>query len=58
MNQSQPPPLLPAGYDIIIDPKLSGQCILNVPQRIAPMGQVVIRNGKKLVVKGDLNLQD
>ena len=49
-----PPVNLPAGSTIIIDPIISGECILNSTQQIQAGGYFEVRAGKKLTVPGNL----
>ncbi|RYY47694.1 MAG: hypothetical protein EOO06_12035 [Chitinophagaceae bacterium] len=52
-----PPPVLPAGSTIIIDPIVNGECILNINQQIQAGAYFEVRNGKKLTVPGNLEIQ-
>lgn len=55
-NSLKPPALLPAGYSIIIDPIVNGQCILDVAQHIATGATFTVMTGKTFVLEADLFL--
>lgn len=55
-NKMKPPPVLPAGNQIFIDPVTGGNCILNVPQQILSGAGITIRAGKSFIIPGDLNI--
>jgi serine protease AprX len=52
-----PPAVLPAGSTIIINPAGNGECILNSSQQIAEGAYFTVMPGKKLLVPGNLNIQ-
>ena len=52
-----PPAVLPAGSTIIIDPIVTGECILNTNQQVQAGGYFEVRTGKKLTVQGNLVIQ-
>lgn len=52
-----PPANLPAGSTIIIDPVISGECILNTTQQIQAGAYFEVKAGKKLTIPGDLIIQ-
>lgn len=56
-NNTIPPSSIPAGAAIIIDPLLTGSCILDVPQTIAAGAAIKVMANKKLVINGNLVLQ-
>ena len=56
-NGLMPPSTLPAGAEIIIDPLITGVCILDAPQNIAPGSKVTVQSNKKFVINGNLNIQ-
>ncbi len=56
INNLIPPTVLPNGATIIIDPLVTGNCILNVQQEIAPGGKFVVRPGKKLSIEGNFKI--
>ncbi len=56
-NGLMPPATLPAGAEIIIDPLISGECTLDVPQNIAAGGKVTVQSNKKFVINGNLTIQ-
>lgn len=51
-----PPPVLPAGSTIIIDPATNGECILNVNEEISAGAFFNVLAYKKLTVTGNLNI--
>jgi hypothetical protein len=56
-NNLIPPAVLPACSEIVIDPAGNAACLLNVPQTIAPGAKLTVVAGKKLVVNGNLAIQ-
>ncbi|HMO62254.1 MAG TPA: hypothetical protein PKC39_02390 [Ferruginibacter sp.] len=51
-----PPAVLPQGFEIIINPSGSNECVLNIPlQRISPGAKLTVVAGKKLRVQGVLD---
>jgi hypothetical protein len=56
-NNQIPPLELPAKSEIIINTAPGGNCILNVPQKILPGARFTIMLGNKLIVPGDLKIQ-
>ena len=56
-NNKIPPASLPAGAEILIDPQINGECVLNIPQTILSGGKIVVQDNKKFRVTGDLILQ-
>lgn len=56
-NQIIPPSVLPAGDQIIIDPLVSGECLLNITQTISTSGSIVVMSGKKFNVPGNVIIQ-
>ena len=52
-----PPAALPAGSTIIIDPLVTGECVLNINQQIQAGGYIEVRTGKKMRVVGNLVIQ-
>ena len=57
-NQIVPPVILPQNSIIIIDNILGGQCLLDITQRISALGNIIINSGKKLVIPGELKIQN
>ena len=53
-NYTIPPTTLTAGYSIIIDPIISGQCVLNTTQNINQGAIITVNAGKKFVIPGAL----
>ncbi len=56
-NQQVPPAYLPGGDLIIIDNAAGGQCLLDVTQYISNTGSLIVNNGKKLLIPGQLKIQ-
>ncbi len=56
-NNIIPPAILPAGAEIIIDPKQNAECLLNVPQTISAGSKLIVNPGKKFNVNGNLVIQ-
>jgi hypothetical protein len=50
----KPPLSLPAGSTIIIDPEISGECILDVSQQVEQGAYFTVMPGKKLLIPGNL----
>ena len=49
-NGVVPPDVLPAGYEIIIDPVINGECVLNKVQTIANNAKLTVRPGARFRV--------
>lgn len=58
LNNAVPPSPLPAGSEIIIDPAVSTESVLNIPMTIQAGGKLTVVAGKKLVVNGNLLIQN
>ena len=56
-NNTIPPALLPAFSEIVIDPIINGQCVLNISQTISKNAIITVRTGKKMIVPGALTIQ-
>ena len=56
-NNLVPPSTLPAGAEIIIDPPLEGECILDKAQVISAGAKLTVMPNRKLRITGDLTLQ-
>jgi CubicO group peptidase (beta-lactamase class C family) len=56
-NNSIPPAILSGNAQIIIDPILNGECILNVPQIVSTGSSISVATGKKFRVTGSLKIQ-
>ena len=56
-NKMIPPPVLPAGNEIVINPVDTGQCYLNVTQHILSGAKMYINERKILFIPGELKLQ-
>ena len=52
-----PPSPLPAGSEILINPQSGGECILNVPQSIAPGAKLTVVSGKNFRIPLNLTNQ-
>ena len=53
-NNRMPPAVLSNGSEIIIDPPLGEQCVLNIPYTINPGAILTVVTGKKFIVQGNL----
>jgi CubicO group peptidase (beta-lactamase class C family) len=53
-NSMIPPPILPAGSKIIVDPIAGGECVLNTIQQIKTGASISVYNGKKFRIVGNL----
>jgi hypothetical protein len=56
-NKIIPPLILPDGSQIIIDPQVDGQCILDGIETISKGGTLTIRAGKNFIIQGNLIIQ-
>lgn len=56
-NNKIPPTSLPAESEIIIDPILNSECVLNIPQTILAGGKLIVKTNKKFRITGDLIIQ-
>jgi PKD repeat protein len=56
-NNNIPPSPLPATNNIIINPAIGGQCVLNVSQTINSGANFTVNTGKNLVVQGNVRIQ-
>ncbi|MGG9971834.1 right-handed parallel beta-helix repeat-containing protein [Ferruginibacter sp. SUN002] len=57
MNNEIPPAILSGGSQIIIDPVINGECILNVDQTINSGSSIIIKADKKFTVPGNLEIK-
>jgi len=57
LSNELPPATLTAGYQIIIDPSGTNECVLDVPQIISTGASITISAGKKFRVPGDVHIQ-
>ncbi|MEP7163627.1 MAG: PQQ-dependent sugar dehydrogenase [Ferruginibacter sp.] len=55
-NNAIPPATLPAGAEIIIDPVLNGECVLNIPQTVSAGAKLTVSVGKKFKINGNLTI--
>jgi len=55
-NNNIPPSTLPSCYEIIIDPQINGECILNVPQIISAGAKLTVKENKMFRIISDLTL--
>lgn len=56
-NSLVPPAVLPHGSQIFINPSGSGECVLDVQQRVSSSAAVTVQTGKKFRVAGNLVVQ-
>jgi len=56
-NGLVPPPVLPAGDQIVIYPLANGECVLNVNQTIPTGGSLFVVSNKKFRITGNLSVQ-
>jgi CubicO group peptidase (beta-lactamase class C family) len=57
VNSLIPPPVLPRGSQIVINPSGAGECLLDVEQRVSSSAAVIVQAGKKLRILGNLVIQ-
>jgi hypothetical protein len=58
LNNTIPPATLPSCYEIIIDPQVDGECILNVPQTVSAGGKLTVKAGKKFRILSNLIIEE
>ena len=56
-NSAIPPASLPSAAEIIIDPAINGECVLNVPQTILAGGKITVIANKKFRINGNLTIR-
>lgn len=56
-NNLVPPAILPHGSQITINPSGTGECILNVQQRVSSSASIVVQTGKRFRIMGNLLIQ-
>jgi trimeric autotransporter adhesin len=54
LNNSIPPLILDDNTEIVIDPAVNGECLLNRPQQIRTTNKLFVKSGKKFRIAGDL----
>ena len=52
-----PPATLPSGSEILISPKMGGECVVNINQTISTGAKITIAEGKKLRIPLNLTIQ-
>ena len=57
LNNTKPPLELPAGAQILINPIITGECLLDVPQKIMPGSLLRVETGKKFRIPGNISTQ-
>ncbi|MFT3980084.1 MAG: hypothetical protein QM687_06405 [Ferruginibacter sp.] len=57
VNSQVPPANPPACTEIIIDNQANGECILNIPYTLPAGAKLTVKEGKKLTIAGNLNIQ-
>ena len=56
-NNTIPPAVLSSGSQIVIDPLVNGECVLNGLQNINQGASILVKSGKKLRIIGNLLIQ-
>lgn len=56
LNNAMPPSVMGPCGEIIIDPPVAVECILNVPQTVVQGAKITVRPGKKFRVMGNLTV--
>jgi hypothetical protein len=56
-NSLVPPPILPPGDLIIIDPVAGGECLLNVTMTVSTSASITVISGKRFRIPGNLIIQ-
>lgn len=56
-NNAIPPAILPACSEIVINPTIGGECVLNVPQIISAGAKLTVVSNKKFIIMGNLTSQ-
>jgi CubicO group peptidase (beta-lactamase class C family) len=56
-NNLVPPSILPHGSQITINPSGTGECVLDVQQRVSSAASITVQTGKKFRVLGNLLIQ-
>jgi 1,4-alpha-glucan branching enzyme len=52
-----PPANLPSGAEIMINPRMGGECVLNIAQTIGQGAKITVMAGKKIQIPLNLNIQ-
>ncbi len=55
---TMPPAVLPSGSEILVNPSLGSQCVLNVTQSILPGAKITVMAGKKLLIPLNLAISN
>jgi len=55
-NDLQPPAVLSAGSEIIIDPPGNTQCVLNIPYTVTRNATLTVKPGKRFIVQQNLTI--
>ena len=56
-NSLIPPSTLPHGVQIVINPSGTGECVLDVEQRVSSAASIIVQTGKKLRITGNLTIK-
>ncbi|MEO8108930.1 MAG: hypothetical protein ABI594_02810 [Ginsengibacter sp.] len=56
-NNKMPPSTITAGSEIIIDPPVGSDCILNIPYTLSSDSILMVNAGKKFLIQGNLSIQ-
>jgi glycosidase len=52
-----PPAVLPSGSEIFINPRMGGECVLNISQTISQGAKITVTQGKKIKIPLNLTIQ-
>ena len=55
---TMPPAVLPSGSEILVNPGLGSQCVLNVTQSILPGAKITVMAGKKILIPLNLAISN
>lgn len=52
-----PPAILPSGAEIFVNPRMGGECVLNISQTISQGAKITVMQGKKIKIPLNLTIQ-
>ena len=58
LNNTIPPAVLSGNAEIIIDPVVNGECVLNIAQQLNNPSKLTVKLGKKFRITGDLKINN